>query len=259
MSKRSIILCEGFDEVYILGYYLFKTNSWKLVSNNKNKKFSEYYSLPKVNPRNQLIEIYEKNEDRLAIWSVGGKDNFLKAFQSIKEINLNQPEYAINQVFIIQDRDNSEIESALEKIKSTLEISGINIEKLNNNTLNTWNFQSEGENYVTDIIPIVLPFDERGAIETILMRAISESSEEENYIVNEANKYIDIERFFIPEVKLNKYLKHQREILKARFSAVISVTNPDRSTATFNTLLMSHSWEEKEEIKKHFGLLNTLL
>ena len=37
------------------------------------------------------------------------------------------------------------------------------------------------------------------------MRAISESSEEENYIVNEANKYI--EGFFIPEVKLNKYLK----------------------------------------------------
>ena len=141
MSKRSIILCEGFDEVYILGYYLFKTNSWKLVSNNKNKKFSEYYSLPKVNPRNQLIEIYEKNEDRLAIWSVGGKDNFLKAFQSIKEINFNQPEYAINQVFIIQDRDNSEIESALEKIKSTLEISGINIEKLNNNTLNSWDFE----------------------------------------------------------------------------------------------------------------------
>lgn len=89
------------------------------------------------------------------------------------------------------------------------------------------------------------------------MRAISESSEEENYIVNEANKYI--EGFFIPEVKLNKYLKHQREILKARFSAVISVTNPDRSTATFNTLLMSHSWEEKEEIKKHFGILNRLL
>lgn len=26
MSNRSIILCEGFDEVYILGYYLFKTN-----------------------------------------------------------------------------------------------------------------------------------------------------------------------------------------------------------------------------------------
>lgn len=257
MSKRSIILCEGFDEVYILGYYLFKTNSWKLVSNNKNKKFSEYYSLPKVNPRNQLIEIYEKSEDRLAIWSVGGKDNFFNAFQSIKEINLNQPEYAINQVFIIQDRDNSEIESAVEEIRFTLKDSGINVERLNNNALNTWDFESEGENYITDIIPIVLPFDEQGAIETLLMRAISESSEEEKYIVNEANKYI--EGFFIPEKKLSRFLTHEREILKAKFSTVISVTNPDRSTATFNTLLMSHSWEEKEEIKKHFQILNELL
>lgn len=186
-----------------------------------------------------------------------GKDSFSKAIQGIKEINLNQPEYAINQIFIIQDRDSNEIKETLEEIRVTLDEIGIKLAELKNSTLNSWNFESEGENYTTNIIPIVLPFDEQGAIETILMRAISESSEEENYIVNEANKYI--EGFFIPEVKLNKYLKHQREILKARFSAVISVTNPDRSTATFNTLLMSHSLEEKEEIKKHFGILNRLL
>lgn len=151
-------------------------------------------------------------EDRLAIWSVGGKDSFSKAIQGIKEINLNQPEYAINQIFIIQDRDSNEIKETLEEIRVTLDEIGIKLAELKNNTLNSWNFESEGENYTTNIIPIVLPFNEQGAIETILMRAISESSEEENYIVNEANKYIDIERFFIPEVKLNKYLKHQREI-----------------------------------------------
>lgn len=131
------------------------------------------------------------------------------------------------------------------------------IERLNNNALNAWNFQSEGEDYITNIIPIVLPFDEQGAIETILMKAISESSEEEKYIVDRANKYI--KEFFIPEKKLNRFLIHEREKLKAKFSAVISVTNPDRSTATFNTLLMSHSWEKKEEIKKHFQILNDLL
>lgn len=257
MSKRNIILCEGFDEVYILGYYLFKTSSWEIVTKNKSKKFSEYYSLPEVNPRNQLIEIYEKGEDKLAIWSVGGKDNFLKPLEKIKKINLNQPDYGINQIFIIQDRDNSEIEETLEKIKSTLNEVGINIDVLNNNQLNTWKFELEGENYTTNIIPIVLPFDEKGAIETILMKAISESSEEEKYIVDEANKYI--EGFFIPKEKLSRYLIHERQKLKAKFSAVISVTNPDRSTAVFNTLLMSHSWEEKEEIKNHFQLLNKLL
>lgn len=123
--------------------------------------------------------------------------------------------------------------------------------------MNSWNFESEGENYTTGIIPIILPFDEQGAIETLLMKAISESSQEEKYIVDEANKYI--KSFFIPEAKLKRYLIHEREVLKAKFSAVISVTNPDRSTATFNTLLMSHSWEEKEEVKKHFQLLNKLL
>ncbi len=257
MSKRSIILCEGFDEVYILGYYLFKTNSWKIVTRNKNKKFSEYYSLPEVNPRNQLIEIYEKEDNRLAIWSVGGKDNFFKAFKSIKDINLNQPDNAINQIFIIQDRDNSDIKEAVEKIKSLLDKNGIYINELNNNDLNIWKFESEGESYTTSIIPIVLPFDEQGAIETLLMKAIKESSLEEKYIVEEANKYI--ERFLIPEPKLSKYLIHERERLKAKFSAVISITNPDRSTATFNTLLMSHAWEEKEEVKNHFQLLNKFL
>ena len=46
MSNRSIILCEGFDEVYILGYYLFKTNGWKRIA--KNKKFSEYYKIKNI-------------------------------------------------------------------------------------------------------------------------------------------------------------------------------------------------------------------
>ena len=142
MSNRSIILCEGFDEVYILGYYLFKTNGWKRIA--KNKKFSEYYSLPKVNPRNQLIEIYEKMEDRLAIWSVGGKDSFSKAIQGIKEINLNQPEYAINQIFIIQDRDSNEIKETLEEIRVTLDETGIKLAELKNDTLNSWDFESDG-------------------------------------------------------------------------------------------------------------------
>lgn len=73
----------------------------EIVTKNKSKKFSEYYSLPEVNSKNQLIEMYEKGEGKLAIWSVGGKDNFLKTLEKIKKINLNQPDYGINQIFII--------------------------------------------------------------------------------------------------------------------------------------------------------------
>ena len=100
-------------------------------------------------------------EDRLAIWSVGGKDSSSKAIQEIKEINLNQPEYAINQIFIIQDRDSSEIKEILEERRVTLDEIGIKLAELRNNTLNSWDFESEGENYTTNITPIILPFNQQ--------------------------------------------------------------------------------------------------
>lgn len=255
MIKRNIILCEGFDEVYILGYYLFKTASWKL--NKNNKIFSEYYNFPKLDRRNQLIEIYEKNEDRLAIWSIGGKDSFSKPFEFLKNINLQHPENGISQVFILQDRDDNEIKYCLNNIEQELGKNGINIKSLKNNSLNEWKYKVEDENYTTNIIPIILPFDENGALETVLMKAIEEKGDEEKNIVSSAVKYI--ESFIFPERKLENYLKHNRQILKAKFSSVISITNPDRSTAVFNDLLMSHEWEKHDKIKEHFKILNELL
>lgn len=255
MSKKNIILCEGFDEVYLLGYYLYKTSNWE--RNSDSKIFSEYYTLPKVNPRNQMIEVYGKNSDSLAIWGVGGKDNFLEPFKFIKNINLNHPENGINQVFILQDRDNNKISDSLNIINKLLTECGIDVKLLENNNINKWQFEIEGDKYETSVVPIILPFDEEGAIETILMKAIEKSGKEEEFIVCEAKKYI--EKFISSEFRLEKYLKHNREILKAKFSAIISVTNPDRSTGTFNTLLMSHDWEKKEYIVEHFKLINELL
>ena len=79
---RSIILCEGFDEILIIGYYLYKTKGWLY---QKDGSFSQLYSFPKLHKRNQLIEVYKKNNDLLAIWCVGGKDSFELAFKFIKK------------------------------------------------------------------------------------------------------------------------------------------------------------------------------
>ena len=86
---RSIILCEGFDEILIIGYYLYKTKGWLY---QKDGSFSQLYSFPKLHKRNQLIEVYKKNNDLLAIWCVGGKDSFELAFKFIKKTNFNHPE-----------------------------------------------------------------------------------------------------------------------------------------------------------------------
>ncbi|HBN85552.1 MAG TPA: hypothetical protein DDZ89_17110, partial [Clostridiales bacterium] len=75
-------------------------------------------------------------------------------------------------------------------------------------------------------------------------------------IVDEAIGYVDR---LLHSGEIKKYLQHDRLVLKAKFSSVISITNPDRSTALFNTLFMSFPWEEKDEIIKHFSLLNDML
>lgn len=250
---NNLILCEGFDDVFIIGYYLFKTEKWVY---DPSGMFSDLYSFPKVNHRNQAIEVYKKGCDSLAIWCVGGKDSFDKPFNFLKKTNDNYPEKGIQQLFIFSDRDNCEIEDCLSVIQSKMNNNGMNIAKLKNNQVNVFNFEEEGENYKVNIIPVIIPFDEVGALETVLMNAIEETGEEEKFIVGEAKRYVEE---LCGSSQLKKYLQHSRKILKAKFSSCISITNPDRSTALFNSLLMSCPWEEREVIKRHFGILNKFL
>lgn len=42
-------------------------------------------------------------------------------------------------------------------------------------------------------------------------------------------------------------------------SSVISITNPDRSTALFDQVLMSWNWEEKDAVRRHFETIRQLL
>ncbi len=249
---NSIILCEGFDDAYILGYYLFKTCEWnRAVKPN----FAKEYNFPSINKHNQGIEYYYKDDNKLAIWSVGGKDAFDKPIKFVSRVNKEHPKNGINNIFILSDIDNSSIDKQLKTLNSQLNAYDISIDNLTNNEPNVFDFIIEDESYKLSVIPIIIPFEEEGALETILIKAIEEDGTEEKFIVSQACEYIDNIKNNIAE----KYLKSSRLILKAKFSSVISVTNPDRSTAIFNKLLISHEWEKAESVKNHFNALNKYL
>ncbi len=102
-------------------------------------------------------------------------------------------------------------------------------------------------------MPIVLPFEEQGAIETVLLNGLAEKKEEA-IIVEEAKKYIfNVENCS----KVTKYLKHNREKVKALFSATMAVINPDHSTRKTNEILVSHEWEKTKEVNRHFALIRS--
>lgn len=251
---RSLILCEGFDDAYILGYFLHKTLGFRPCD---SQNFAKKYTLLQKESKNQGISYYQKGNDHspLAIWSVGGKDAFLDGFSATLNTSVMNNEERIDQLFILQDKDDDTVEDRLLLLENELNQSFITVNPLQNNVETIFSYEVEGENYLMKIIPIIIPFDEKGALETILMEAISES-EDGSFIVGEAKKYVEN---LLNSGTLNKYLQKERLILKAKYSSTIAITNPDRSTAVFDTLLMSHDWEKKESIQRHFSALTRYL
>ena len=65
---RSIIICEGSTDAILLSYYLNKVSGWEFC-----KKAPEHLDI-KQNEFDQSINWYKRDDDRLLICGVGGKD-----------------------------------------------------------------------------------------------------------------------------------------------------------------------------------------
>lgn len=100
---------------------------------------------------------------------------------------------------------------------------------------------------VTTILPVLIPFDESGAIETLLLKSIEDSGKEGAYVAQSARSYIDSAKDNV----FPRYLNKQRLFTKAKYSAAIAITNPDHSTGTFKDFMLSTPWDESASIKDH--------
>jgi hypothetical protein len=243
---KSVVLCEGRDDLWFISYYLHKTANWNIVkpSNNvwKNYRFSTLTV-------QQDIKYLTNGSDHIAIWSVCGKDHFDKPVFEILRLISEFPFDAIDSIVVVRDRDNDEIEDILRKMNSWFD----NNITLRNKTTSTFSRTIEDYDVSTQVTPVIIPFTEQGAIETIFKAAIEEEGEEEAFIVREADKYIST---LVDSNKVGiKYLSSSRLILKAKYSAVISATNPDHSTGLFQDMVMACSWEKSQHVKEHFDVI----
>ena len=82
---RSLIICEGIDDVNIIGHYLAKTEKWKRVEESELPK---PYAPVDIGG-NQKFEISKKGDDYLDIWAVGGDTCTDDAFDFLYQMNEN--------------------------------------------------------------------------------------------------------------------------------------------------------------------------
>lgn len=243
---KSVVLCEGQDDLWFLAYYLNKRAGWDIAKSLETQW--KNYKIPLLNPK-QKVEYMSNGQNSTAIWCVGGKDAFQDSISTIfKQLIGNFPFDPVNSIIVVEDRDDSSPDEVVAAMESWFPGNPT----LTNKATVHWSSVIDDQPVLVRITPVVIPFLEQGAIETLLTGAIRDKGSEEAFIVSQANTYIDS---LIQSGRISTYLSHARQVTKARYAAVVAATNPQHSTALFQDLIMSCPWEQSPYVREHFDCI----
>lgn len=239
-----IILCEGETDLILISYYLEKTKGWVYTRNPKGLKltFTEQ-------DNRAACSYINDNDDELLICAVGGKDNFGNFFNEnlkkpIMRSTARETEY---RIALVTDRDDvsiQEIECTIsEQLSPTVNSVGNNIWKTNIVDAEL------GAKITIEFLLLVIPKENTGALETVLMDSLAENEYDANII----EKCSD----FITDIKpdADRYIHENRLQLKAQLGVAFSIFNPEKTFSLFKERLVSVKWEDSPVLAKCFEKL----
>lgn len=241
------MICEGSTDGVLLQYFMRRVHQWEDV-HKKEKLFKDYAS---------WFRRLEKDSDQLDIVACKGSSTLLSCMESVLEFNenANSVDEAYDKIVIVTDRDEySTEEEFVSEIKQLL---------LNKNcilkeslTHNEWTLceYTSSNNRIREfeLLLLVIPFEDYGAMETFLLNSISRKDPYDAKIIEQGNQFVDT----VDDEK--RYLTQRRYITKAKFDVYFSI----RTSATqFNQrqdILKGVNWEEYIDIQGEFKKLEHL-
>lgn len=240
MSK--LILCEGATDAIFLSYYMKKVAGWEFCRGSQPLKIKEQNITESVN-------WYKKDEDRLLICGVGGKDKFKSFFESrIKNAIIDAN--AFDAIAVITDRDDKEIEDIEKHIKSVFQplLSDVhNLEWKSNVYMDSFGIKRE-----LKFLLNIIPYDYQGALETVMLDAIAEDTYDAN-IVQKSSDFVEQMR-----KEANKYISSDRLELKAKLGVTWAIQYPEKIFKLMNEQIESVAWEKSEVLRKCFAQLEEI-
>jgi len=249
---KSVILCEGSDDLWFISYFLHKTAGWNIDEHVKDHWSN--YKIPILN-HHQKTNYIVNDTSFSVIWSVAGKDQFKQALDSLyNKILQDYPQDPIESIVLVCDHDDEDVNAKLSEISGWLPT---NYRVTSNLRPITSTHEIDGYSVDVRFTPIIVPYDECGAIESILINSVQTGKEHGATIVSRANEYIN-GLLSNPDI-VSSYFPHKRLMIKAKFSAVIAAINPTHSTEQFKGLMLSCPWEDSEYINRHFTIILELI
>lgn len=215
---NSVILCEGSTDYVLLQYYMRVANGWH---DNRDKQQNIF----KFN--GQDSRKFFQQDSSLTISAVGGSSRLMDGLRSVlQRNNLASPvseEDFFDKIVIMTDRDEVDTEpEVLREIDTVLTENDVS----HSSALvhNTWIECSMGSRIGIarrlEILLLVIPFEDNGALETFLLNAIAENDVYDSNIIDKCNRLVDN---VDPE---KRYLSKRRIITKAKFDTYFSIRTP---------------------------------
>lgn len=238
---KSLIICEGASDWALLQYYMRKANNW---TDLKKGTF---------NPCSDKTRDFEKNGNILTIISSKGCSRLLEALQAVIEYNINEPD--VNKKYvkiaIITDNDDGNVlTDFIDDLKNKLKKPSVTI---NNNQWFTHTITDFADrNIIIEILPLVIPFDENGAMETFLLSAIADKDEYDKEIINKTYSFVDT---IDPE---NRYNQRRGYKEKAKYEVFFSIRTAAEEWTQRGSILRDIPWEKYTLIQTSFKELSKL-
>jgi hypothetical protein len=240
---NKLILCEGKTDAILLSYYLEKTCGWT------HRNAPKSLDIKADETKGESVYWYRKENESLLICGVGGKDNFRSFFNDkIRPAMVDSGAFA--KIAVVTDRDDRHEKSIVDSFLSSLNPIIATIE--NDKWISNFYANSYKQESNVDFLLVIIPSENEGALETLLLKAISEK-EEDRAIVERSISFVD-------EIHpiASKYLSKNRLKLKACLGVTWAIQYPEKLFSFIDEQIRSVKWEESKVLERCFEQLKSI-
>lgn len=229
-----LILVEGVSDVQLISYYLQNVYGWKYEKNN-------VLGITLFDEREHL-ENLSKDGNNVVLCGVGGNGKFAH-FVSTHQIYNMLREKDIASLMVVTDRDESPTIKIVRDVQKALR------EQLNvraSGWVKNQITDSFGQPKSVDTYLLIVPINERGAIEKVIIDALLDNPQEKE-LITEVTNFIDgLDREKAPELNANN------KVNKAKVGTFFSIRFPKETMRSFSIYVSKIDWSKSPSLEALF-------
>ena len=228
-----LVLVEGVSDVQLISYYLQNVYGWKYERDN----------VLRIEPldEHEHIESLSKNGNQLILCGVGGNGKFA---HFIKQHRVNNiiVEKEISSLMVVADRDEASDAKVKRVINSSFDKISVSVGTWKDNVIQ--DSFGQAKNIYTYLL--IIPANEKGALERVIINALYDMPEETDLI----QKVVQ----FIDELKagLVSELIQTNKANKATVGTFFSVRYPKDAMRKFSVVISKIDWSQSVSLKQLF-------